>query len=244
MLELEGIRILTDPVLRPRVFHLRRHTSSRDTFNLRQEINTVLISHTHWDHFNLPTLEGLGKDTRMILPRGEGNRLRKRGFTNVQELSPGESTQIESLKVEATHAEHGHRRFGLVREIECLGYLLKGSLTVYFAGDTDLFSEMARIGENLDVALLPVWGWGPTLGPGHLDPYRAAQAVKLLRPRLAIPIHWGTFYPLGLNPSRTRFLIDPPHLFAKFVAELAPEVQVQILPPGEMISVDPRRDGD
>jgi L-ascorbate metabolism protein UlaG (beta-lactamase superfamily) len=97
---------------------------------------------------------------------------------------------------------------------------------------------MTEIGENLYLALLPVWGWGPTLGPGHMDPYRAAQAVQLLRPRLAIPIHWGTYYSLGFIPSRTRFLIDPPQQFAKYVAELAPEVRVQILAPGERFSFD------
>jgi len=86
---------------------------------------------------------------------------------------------------------------------------------------------------NLDVALLPVWGWGPNLGPGHLDPYRAALALQLLKPRLAIPIHWGTLYPLGFIPSWAGFLRDPPHRFAWFAERLAPEVQVLILQPGE-----------
>ena len=53
----------------------------------------------------------------------------------------------------------------------------------------------------LDVALLPVWGWGPTLGPGHMDPADAAEALGLLRPRIAVPIHWGTIHPLGCRPA-------------------------------------------
>src|SRR3972149_1333552 len=66
-----------------------------------------------------------------------------------------------------------------------LGYLLEDALRrVYFAGDTDLFPGMADLGE-LDVALLPIWGWGPRLGPGHLDPYRAAAALRLPPPRPA-----------------------------------------------------------
>ena len=84
----------------------------------------------------------------------------------------------------------------------------------------------------LDVALLPVWGWGPSLGAGHMDPRRAAEAAALLRPRLAMPIHWGTLYPLALHRVRPVPLTDPPHLFARFAASLAPDVDVRIVAPG------------
>mgnify|MGYP003942199099 CR=1 FL=1 len=52
---------------------------------------------------------------------------------------------------------------------------------------------MRGLGAPLDLALLPVWGWGPRLGSGHLDPARAVDAVARLRPRVAIPMHWGSF---------------------------------------------------
>ena len=93
-----------------------------------------------------------------------------------------------------------------------LGYLLQGSQSVYFAGDTDLFPEMAALG-GVDVALLPVAGWGPRLPEGdHMNPRRAAEALKILKPRLAIPIHWGTYTPLwvrgGYTANQTRCLPD------------------------------------
>ena len=66
---------------------------------------------------------------------------------------------------------------------------------MYFAGDTDLFDDLAAIGP-LDLALVPVAGWGAKVGPGHLDPERAAEAVRLLKPKIAVPIHWGTFAPM------------------------------------------------
>jgi len=84
----------------------------------------------------------------------------------------------------------------------------------------------------LDVALLPVAGWGPTLGPGHMDPLDAARAAQLIAPRIAIPVHWGTLWPIGLARRRPR-LEDPPRLFAERVASLAPSVEVRILSPGE-----------
>ncbi len=87
----------------------------------------------------------------------------------------------------------------------------------------------------LDVALLPVWGWGTTIGPGHLDPRAAAETLPLLRPRVAVPIHWGTYFPVHLGRSGHRLLEDPPHEFARHANEVAPEVEVRILRPGERL---------
>ena len=112
---------------------------------------------------------------------------------------------------------------------------------IYFAGDTELFDGMSEIDDALDVALLPIAGWGPTLGPGHLGPREAAVALTRLRPRVAVPIHWGTLYPLGLRFRRDRVLADPPREFARHAAELAPEVDVRVLAPGEALNLDGRR---
>ena len=112
-----------------------------------------------------------------------------------------------------------------------LGFIVSGSRRIYFAGDTDLFDGMSALAGSLDVALLPVAGWGSKVGPGHLDPLRAAQALRLLQPRLAIPIHWGTFSPLNRSTSA-----DPPEAFRRHAAELAPEVEVRILEPGAALT--------
>jgi L-ascorbate metabolism protein UlaG (beta-lactamase superfamily) len=80
---------------------------------------------------------------------------------------------------------------------------------------------------RVDVALLPVAGWGPKLGPGHLDPERAARAAALLRPRIAVPIHWGTLR-VG---RRGAWFTDPPRTFAAQVADRSPEVEVRVLEP-------------
>ncbi len=120
---------------------------------------------------------------------------------------------------------------------DCLGYLIDGLRRIYFTGDTDLFDGMADLSPALDVALLPVWGWGPTLGAGHLNPYRAAQALELLRPALAIPIHWGTYFPVGLRPLLPHLVRRPPHTFAQFAHQLAPDVEVRVLAPGDALDL-------
>jgi len=107
---------------------------------------------------------------------------------------------------------------------------------VYFAGDTDLFDGMAELGP-IDVALLPVSGWGPRLPAGHLDPRGAAEALRLLRPRIAVPIHWGTFRaPFGARPDDR-----PAREFAQAAAELAPEVEVRVLAIGETLALEAAR---
>ena len=89
----------------------------------------------------------------------------------------------------------------------------------------------------VDLALLPVWGWGPSLGEGHLDPERAARALTLIRPRVAVPIHWGSVYPVGLRRFRPGPLTQPPLEFQRIAGEVAPEVRVEVLEPGSEMSL-------
>ena len=119
--------------------------------------------------------------------------------SDIVEVEPGDEEQMRGITIRATHAEHDSRRGPFGAETPALGYLVSGSASTYFAGDTDLFAGMGSIADDLDLALLPVAGWGPRLPPGHLNPRTAAEALALLRPRIAVPIHWGTYRRLGLT---------------------------------------------
>jgi L-ascorbate metabolism protein UlaG (beta-lactamase superfamily) len=231
LVELGGQRLLTDPALRGRVFHLRRHGEAPGP---SKSIDAVLISHLHFDHLDLPSLRMFEPQPRVVCPTGSGALLARAGFPDPIELLPGESVTLGDVRVTATPAEHrGTRRPG-GPAVRPLGFVLRGERSIYFAGDTDLFDEMAGLG-SVDVALLPVAGYSPKLGPGHLDADRAAQAAALIRPRLAVPIHWGTFHPV--TQSRGDWFTRPPADFAAQVAELAPDVDVRVLAPGEAVDL-------
>ena len=231
LIELGGARLLTDPVLRPWLAHLRRHGPPPPA-GLADGLDAVLISHMHLDHLDLPSLRAIPRTTRLLAPRGAGRLLRREGFPQVEEVVAGEQVDVAGVTVAAVPAVHDGRRFPYGPKADTLGFVCGGR--VYFAGDTDLFDEMAELA-GLQLALLPVWGWGPSLGAGHLDPEAAARAAALLRPRMAIPIHWGTFYPRLLARYKPDRLTDPPHEFAAAVARIAPDVDVRVIAPGETV---------
>ncbi len=239
LIELGGLRILTDPVLFDRLLVLRRVVTSLDP-RLYSEIDLALVSHLHLDHLDLPSLRLLGSDVPIVVPRGAGALMRRSGFAHLIELAPGERTQVGEVEITATPAVHGGLRLPFGPTAPAIGYRIDaGQASVYFAGDTDVFEGMADIGRQLDVALLPVWGWGPRLGWGHLTPRRAAEALPLLRPRYVVPIHWGTLWPLGLGRVRPHRLSQPPLEFAAHAARIDPEVTVLVTPPGDRVTFVP-----
>ena len=235
VIDLDGVRLVTDPLLRNRVAHLRR-AAPVDAKALRG-IDAVLISHAHYDHLDLPSLEKLGKKLPIIVPRGLGGLLRKRRFETVIEVEQQESIHMGALEVRAVPAQHDGGRGPFGASAEALGYIVTGSRSVYFAGDTDLFDGMGDLGP-VDVGLVPIWGWGPGLGAGHLDPARAAEAVALLRPGLVVPIHWGTYFPIHLGlRGAPDFVGLPPAEFVAAVERIAPDVLVRVLRPGQSLDL-------
>jgi L-ascorbate metabolism protein UlaG (beta-lactamase superfamily) len=235
LIELDGARVLTDPVLGGWAGPLRRMAPSPAPEASAANADVVLVSHLHADHADLASLRRLER-ARMVVPHGAGEWLGERGIPDVTELRPGEELRVGPLRVEATFAAHQGRRHPLGIDVAPVGFVVRGSRTVYFAGDTDLFVAMADLAGTIDVALLPVWGWGRSLGPGHLDPERAAQAAARIAPRVAIPIHWGTFslpwpYPRPSDPRA------PACAFATAVARIAPAVDARVLQPGERVEL-------
>lgn len=235
LIEVPGLRVLTDPLLRRRVAHLRRLVPVAPAPDLSSG-GAVLISHAHHDHLDVPSLRRLPRAVPIAIPQGYGKLAVRAGFGDVREVVPGDRVELGGAQVLVTRARHDGRRWAIGHQRLALGYVVEGPPRIYFAGDTDLFDGMSDLAGGLDVALLPVAGWGTRLPEGHLDPEGAARALALLRPRIAIPIHWGTYAsPL----ARVRDPGLPAREFARLAAVHAPQVEVRVLRPGEGTSLVP-----
>lgn len=231
LIDIDGVRVLTDPLFRSYLLHLQRHAPPID-LERYAKADLLLISHSHLDHLDRRSLKLLPKDIIAVVPSDTVKLMQGLGFTNVRGVSAGETIEAHGLEVKATHALHGGSRMPWHRDAETLGFVARGTRSVYFAGDTDIFDEMSELGPDLDLALMPVWGWGPKLGEGHLDPGRAAEAVELIRPKIAVPIHWGGYLPATLAKRRPDLLTDPPRDFKRLVEDLGIGTRVELIEPG------------
>ena len=230
VVDVDGFRVLTDPLLRRRVAHLRRRWPVPDP----PDIDLVLISHAHVDHLHLPSLRLIGDDVPIVAPAGTRSLLRRVGFRRIVELVEAEEIEVGRAKIMATHARHPAGRGPHSRvDARPLGYVLDidGNRT-YFAGDTDLFDDMTELGP-IDLALLPIWGWGPTIGVGHLDPERAVEAVTRIEPGLVVPIHWGTYAPEDFRTGTPAWLAAPAEEFVQRMHAAGRASGVALLRPGE-----------
>ncbi|MGR4880985.1 MBL fold metallo-hydrolase [Streptomyces sp. LARHCF249] len=237
-----GVRLLTDPLFARRLAHLRRRRGAVPPPEAARA-DVVLVSHLHADHLHLPSLAQLAPGTRLLVPRGARRAVPGlariaglRGLT-VTEVVPGEEVTVRAgVRVRAVSALHDGRRlpFG-PQHAPALGYVVQGAARTYFAGDTGLFDTMAEEVGPVDVALLPVGGWGPYLGPGHLDAGRAARALAELAPAAAVPVHYGTYWPIGMDAVRPHEFHAPGEEFAHRAARLAPKVTVRVPAHGEPV---------
>jgi L-ascorbate metabolism protein UlaG (beta-lactamase superfamily) len=241
LIETNGLRILTDPILRDRISFLRRTTPTIHEAYY-QDIDIVLISHLHYDHLDMQSLRKIEGACRLIVPHGTAPILEKGGIKDFQEVNIGEQLQIGPTSIQVTYADHTRSRHPMGPTADSLGFIINGDINVYFPGDTRLFPEMDSLtDEKLDIALLPVWGWGYHRGKMHMGPKEAAQALELLNPQVAVPIHWGTFIPIGLQWLKPAFYYFPPIEFASHAKKIAPHVDVRILTPGEQVTLSERK---
>jgi L-ascorbate metabolism protein UlaG (beta-lactamase superfamily) len=232
-----GTTIVFDPVLTARLGHLRRVRGSVPPRHAARA-DVILISHLHADHTHLPSLRLIPPSADLIAPAGSRRLLESiaaRG-ERLREVEPGDLVEFGGLQIRVLAADHdGRRHPGSPHRGPALGYLVEGSRRCWYPGDTgpDLgFEKVAFV----DVALVPVGGWGLTLGQGHLNPQQAAEAVRLVHPDHAVPVHWGTWWPIGL-PQRPELIDRPAVAFAEHVAREAPTTRVHLLDHGQSLKL-------
>lgn len=238
MIELDGVRILTDPVFGDRVGPLRRRGPTPDPARIGA-VDGIVISHGHRDHFDAGSVRAVFGEPLVAVPRGLGASVTGAG-DRVHELGVNERVDISGVRVTAVPARHG--RWPLHRGARPIGFLIQGSSSIYFAGDTALYPGMAGLAGHVDVALLPVGRWGPPRGPQRLDPSTAVDAATRVGAGVAIPIHWGTLYVPGFRAGRWGWgSVDAAEAFAAEAANRAPGLEVRVLQPGESANLESAR---
>lgn len=235
-----GVSLLTDPLLTDRLFHLKRMAGGTPV--LPGAPDAILLSHLHADHFHLPSLKAVPGSPRLLVPRG-GTGLIAKGLGSewarrCTELEPGDEATVGAVKVRAVEAAHDGSRGPWSRlRSTALGFVVEGAGRTWYGGDTGLYDGMANLGP-LDLALIPVGGWGPTLGAeGHLDPADGAEALRRVKAAWAVPVHYGTFWPIGLGRVRPHMFREPGEEFARRAATASPDTQVRVLAHGETLTI-------
>lgn len=232
-----GLRVLTDPLVTPRVAHLRRRVEPAPALTP----DVVLVSHLHLDHLHAASLRQVVRPgAHLVVPRGAAPLVRRlRPAATVTEVVAGDVLTFGPATVTVTAARHSCRRGPHSRlTADPVGYVVAGEgRAAYFAGDTDLFPAMRALG-SIDVALLPIWGWGPTLGDGHLNPERAAEAVAWIDPRAVVSIHWGTYSPARPAVGAPAWIDDPLAGFAAALADRGLTERLRALRPGDHTVLD------
>ena len=206
LLELDGVRILTDPNFEPKLGRLLPRVSEPgiELADL-PKLDALLLTHAHADHLSFDSLERLPRDIPLIAPPAVAKWLRRLGFDSARALGPGESMRIDRVELHAAAATHKGNRYGFDRWRAAANmYLLDGSTSTFFAGDTALVDDTHHLvehtlwnrGRELDLALLPIgyapW-WKPGFRKGHLTHEDALDLFERLRASVLVPYHWGTF---------------------------------------------------
>ena len=178
------------------------------------KIDAVLLTHSHYDHLDLPTLRGLGMDMRIVIAEGHADWLGRKGFKNVSELGWGKRLGIfPGILLTATPAQHFTARTPWDRNMgHWCGWLIEGlGCKLWHAGDSGYCPAFAEIGREhgpIDFGMIPIGAYQPQriMKAMHLTPEEAVKAFQETRCRQAVAMHWGTFRltdePAGEPPLR------------------------------------------
>jgi N-acyl-phosphatidylethanolamine-hydrolysing phospholipase D len=242
LVQMDGVNILTDPIWSshagPLGFGPRRLVPPGLRFEDLPPIHAVVISHDHYDHLDLPTVDRLVRvhHPRFFVPLGLRDWLIARGADDVVELEWWQREAYRGLVFVATPAQHSSGR-GLTDQnlrLWASWAVLARDGRFFFAGDTGYTPAMAEIGRRLgpfDVAAIPIGGYSAFTGhhPNHVSPEEGLQLFEDVRGRVLVPMHWGTFA-LNREPFR-----EPPERLLAEAARRGLERHIALLSQGQSI---------
>ncbi|MCD5316068.1 MBL fold metallo-hydrolase [Kineosporia babensis] len=233
VLDLGGTRLITDPLLRRHNWPLRRR-GERPSAPAWSRPDLVLLSHLHHDHAELSSLKLLAGVPVLTAPDNAA-WLRRKGLSGIDDGGKWYDIPGTDVRVRLVRADHGHRPMPH-RPNSANGHLVQTpGFTAYLAGDTSLYPELADLPKiadaPIDLAVVPIGGWGPRLSGGHMDSEQAAQAVALIGARVAVPVHWGTLHAPVVGRFPRGWMDVGGQLFTEALARHAPESRSLVLAP-------------
>lgn len=244
VLDMDGVRLVADPLLRRHNGVLRRRGGAHPDGDAWSRADAVLLSHLHHDHAEVASLRMLGGVPVLTAVDNAAWVTRKglagRGLAEDEWVSVGGSGDVAVRLVPAVHESRPMPH----RPNAANGHLVRGpSGVVWLAGDTDLYPEMERLSElagaAVDVAVVPIGGWGPRLSPGHMGPSQAARACRLSGARWALPVHWRTLhFPAGRMFPRGWMDAAGPR-FEEALDREAPSCRALVVDVGASVALDP-----
>jgi L-ascorbate metabolism protein UlaG (beta-lactamase superfamily) len=214
LIELDGVRVLTDPVFGQRVSPVsfsgpRRFHRVPATIAELPPLDAVLLSHDHYDHLCASSMREIAKlRVPVITSLGVGTRLEAMGVDPrmIVELDWWEDHTLAGgeLRFTATPAQHfsGRSLTDRNRTLWSSWVITTANRRVFFSGDTGLTEDFAEVGRRFgpfDLVMLEIGAWHPAWGSIHLGPANALTAFEMLRGQALVPVHWSTF-DLGLHP--------------------------------------------
>lgn len=237
LVQLDGVSLLVDPVLRDAInVVIHRNVPPGVPIEKLPPIAASLVSHNHYDHLDLPTLQQVGAP--IVTGLGHAPIFKGTGLHST-ELDWWHSTPVGPVTVHYVPSQHWSRR-GLNDANEMLwgGFVIEGSSArIYHSGDTAYFSGFKEIGRRfpgIDAALLPIGAYDPAwfMSRQHMNPEEAVQAFEDLGALAFFAMHWGTFKltdePLDEPPAR---------LDAEWQRRGWPRDRVHVLPVGASLTV-------
>ncbi len=245
LIQVGGLNILTDPIWSRHCAPvpwpgLRRRTAPGIPFERLPCIDLVLVSHSHYDHCDVPTLRRLGAAPAYAVPKGLAGFVARRTGGRVHEAEWGEPLTVAGARLTPVPALHFSARGTHDRNVALwCGWLLEvAGRRIHFAGDTGMAPFLGELGEwfratgGIDVALLPIGAYQPrwVMTPVHCTAAEAVEIHRLVGARQSLAMHWGTFV-LTEEPLR-----EPPVLLADTLAErgMAP-ADFRVLAVGESV---------
>jgi N-acyl-phosphatidylethanolamine-hydrolysing phospholipase D len=238
LIQHHGLNILTDPIFGDcgplPIGALRRVTAPGISLDGLPKIHHVLISHSHYDHLDAPTIRALGDGVHYWVPEGLRAWFRKRGIASCEEIAWWQSAPLlEDVVIHSVPAQHasGRTLWGRDRTHWCGWVIESAERRAYFAGDTGYSASFREIGQRFggfDLSMIPIGAYNPgwLMQPMHLNPADAIRAHMDVKSRLSVGCHWGTFR-LTDEP-----LSEPPRL-------LFEELRLQGIDPDKFRALQP-----